>query len=456
MKTDNRPFQKLAHDFGGKKILIMGLGLLGQGVDNARFFYMLGAKVRVTDLKTADQLKTSLESLKNIPIDYVLGQHRYSDFDWADIIIKNPGVWPSSEFLVYAQKKGKPIFMDTSLFCQYSKLKTIAITGTRGKSTTTMLIYQLLKKAGLKPLLGGNLPGKATLPLLEQANKYKTAVLELSSWQLRGFQKIKYGPDIAILTNVYPDHLNYYSNINDYIMDKRLIFQYQDLHDIFITNKNNAICRELAKTCPSKVCFFSSSQITTDFPNLPGDHNRENITAVYALADAMNIKADLVEKTVREYQGLPFRLQTVATVNQVVYINDSCSTTPIATQVALKAISAPIILIIGGNSKNLPDEQMLELAGQKSKAIAIIDGGYSQQMRTKLIDKGYGQKIMGYYTNLADLLKAVSQYAKSGDTVLFSPGYTSFGMFSNEFDRGEQFNQTLKKLINHEKQPTDR
>ncbi len=346
--------------YQGKKVLVVGLGLQGGGVGIAKFFAELGAKVTVTDKKNETQLADSIEKLKKYSINYSLGGHRIEDFLNSDIIFKGPGVSWSLKEIVEAEKKGIPIEMEMAFVARYFPGKIIGITGTRGKSTTTNLIYKLLKDNGFETLLGGGLPGISNLEYLKKANNNTWLVAELSSWALSGFHKKKISPHIAVFTNFYPDHLNYYQNMDDYLFDKKAIFMYQKASDYLVINKKllNLLDKSSIK---SKVLTFSSNDVYENFENLTGDHNKENIAAVLKVSEILNIEKIKAINTIGNFQSLPFRQQIIAKKQNVIFVNDTTSTTPTATIYAIKRFSdKPIILILGGNSKNLPFEKLIE------------------------------------------------------------------------------------------------
>src|SRR3989344_5839604 len=218
--------------FKGKKITLMGLGLLGRGVGDAEFLARYGAQLTVTDLKTAEELKPSLERLKVFPnITYHLGGHRLEDFRGKDFILKAAGVPLDSLYIAEARKTGVSIEMDASLFAKLAPAgaTVIGVTGTRGKSTTAAIIYEILKTAGKRVFLGGNIKDMATLPLLEKVREGDFVVLELDSWQLQGFEDAQISPHIAVFTTFFDDHLNYYKgNQRRYLADKAQLFLHQN------------------------------------------------------------------------------------------------------------------------------------------------------------------------------------------------------------------------------------
>lgn len=436
--------------YQGKKVLVVGLGLQGGGVGVAKFFAELGAKVTVTDKKNETQLADSIEKLKKYSINYSLGGHRTKDFLNSDIIFKGPGVPWSLKEIVEAEKKGIPIEMEMAFVARYFPGKIIGITGTRGKSTTTNLIYKLLKDNGFETLLGGGLPGISNLEYLKKANNNTWLVAELSSWALSGFHKKKISPHIAVFTNFYPDHLNYYQNMDDYLFDKKAIFMYQKANDYLVINKKllNLLDKSSIK---SKVLTFSINDVHENFENLTGDHNKENIAAVLKVAEILNIEKRKAINTIANFQSLPFRQQIIAKKQNVIFVNDTTSTTPTATIYAIKRFSdKPMILILGGNSKNLPFEKLIEeLNNPQIKKIFLLAGSFTDEILPFLEEK-YQEKISKkIYDNLQLAIKEAFLEAKkiNNDVYLvFSPGATSFAMFNNEFHRGEEFNKIVYSL----------
>ncbi len=234
-------------DLQGKRVLVMGLGLQGSGMAAARYAAQQGAIVRVTDMKSPEVLAPSVQALAGLPIEFVLGTHRDEDFLWAEIVIRNPGVPLSSPYLQLARKHGASIEMEIGLFFLACPGRIIGITGTRGKTTTTTLIYNILRDSGVHTVLGGNVAGVETLSLLPQITPETVVVLELSSWQLEGLAPHSISPAVAGMTNVYPDHLNTYDSMEDYAAAKANIFRYQHAGDIAVFNYDNPWTRRFGE-----------------------------------------------------------------------------------------------------------------------------------------------------------------------------------------------------------------
>ncbi|HUV46761.1 MAG TPA: UDP-N-acetylmuramoyl-L-alanine--D-glutamate ligase [Candidatus Bathyarchaeia archaeon] len=445
--TTKKPWlEKFIKDFRDKKVLILGLGVLGRGVADAKFFAQIGAKVTITDLQSEKELAPSLKILKNLPIKLVLGRHLKKDILDSDLILRNAAVPVNSPFLKLARLNKIPIFMDEALFAKYAPVKIIGITGTRGKSTTTALIFEILKEAKFSVWQGGNIKGKATLPLLERVNKDDWVVMELSSWQLQGFKKEKISPFISIITNIYEDHLNYYKNISDYIEDKKIIFKYQTKKDFLVLNKESSILRSFAKEAKSEIVWFSKKSCYSKWRlKILGEHNRLNAGAAYKVGEILGIDKKIIKKAFENFCTLPHRLELVAEIASVQYINDSTSTTPAAGIAALDTFQKPIILICGGSSKKLNMSAFAEKISRKVKKVLFLKGPETRNL-ANLVKKFNGcKKIAGYFNDLKVALAKAKSISESGDLVLLSPGCTSFGMFKNEFDRGEQFKKLVRK-----------
>lgn len=433
-------------DFKGKRVIVMGLGLQGQGLWAAKLASQQGAKVTVTDLKSAKELASTLKKLKGLPIKYVLGKHREEDFAQADLIIRNPAVPTDSKYLQIAQANQVPIEMEISLFFLLSPARReniIGVTGTRGKTTTTILIGKILSQAGFDTAVGGNIPEKPALSLLGRIKPETKVVLELSSWQLEGLSSHKISPHIAVITNIYPDHMNRYQSMTDYITAKKLIFDFQNSGDYLVLNKDNSQTRRLGKTAKSKVVYFSSSELPGSIASsikLKGKHNLENLAAAVAVGRIMKIGSKTIQAAVKDFKGVPHRLEFVRKVDGVSFYNDTCATIPEATMAALSIFNQPVILIAGGADKNLDFSQLAQkIKDSTVKSVILLEGTAIAKLK-KVIE---GKLIGGCFNDFKKAILAAKKAAKPGDVVLLSPACASFGMFRNEFDRGEQFRRVV-------------
>jgi len=433
-------------DFKDKKILIMGLGIIGKGLKDALFFYNKGARVTVTDLKKESGLENSVNELKKYPdIKLHLGKHLESDFKENDIIVRNPAIPLNSPFLEIARRNNKRIIMEDSLFTSLTKAKVIGITGTRGKTTTSTLLYEILKYAGLDVYLSGNIRGTASLPLLDKAKEDTYVILELGSWQLQGFKDEKISPHYGLITNIYEDHLNRYAGMDNYVGDKKNIYKFQQKDDFLFLNKDTDIryLEQFQKESLASQIYFSKNDVKNYQTNLKGEHNLENIAAARAIALKIGISEESIRKVIKNFRPIEFRLEKIREINNISFINDSASTAPIATIKALESFNQKVFLIAGGASKDLDLKNFSLKIEEKCQKVALLDGEDTQKLK-KLLDPDL---IAGVFKDLESAVTILYQQARAGDIILLSPGSASFGMFQNEFDRGEQFNKIVSKLV---------
>ncbi len=430
--------------FRGKRVTVMGLGLLGRGVGDAVFLAKLGCKLTVTDLKGRKELAPSLRPLKKYKgVKFVLGGHKKEDFRNADFILKAAGVPLDSPYIKEAQTRKIPVYMSTALFAKFAKEKgatIIGVTGTRGKSTVAHLLFHILKVAKRRVHLGGNIRGLSTLAMLPKIRKEEVVILELDSWQLQGFKELRISPAISIFTNFMEDHLNYYPSMKRYFEDKAAIFAHQNKSDALIAGPS------VAKWLP-KVSSRLEKAKAQDVPkvwrrNLPGIHNDENVACAMAAAGALGVPLPLVRKGAETFKGVEGRLDFVREVRGISIWNDNNATTPTATVAALRSLRGKgrIVLIMGGHDKKLSLHSFAREVEKRAAHIILLPG-----TGTNLFKKKY----KGEYTEVYSLKDAVSQamrVAESGDQVLFSPAFASFGLFKNEYERNDLFLKMVRSL----------
>lgn len=435
--------------FKDKKITIMGLGLLGRGVGDAVFLAECGARLTITDLKSEKELKSSLQKLKKFKdIKYTLGEHDFRDFNNKDMILKAAGVPIDSMYIKEAEKNGIPIEMDVSLFVKLAPGVILAgVTGTRGKSMTTALIYEILSKniKDRKVYIGGNVRGVATLPLLNKIKDGDILVCELDSWQLQGFGDGKISPNISVFTSFMPDHMNYYKgSMKDYFADKANIFKYQKIGDILIVRPD--MKKLIPKSIKSKLIVVNAKDADKYTSFLPGKFQKENLACAVAVAKQFKVSDAGIKKAIKNFKGLEGRLQYIKTVKGVKIYNDNNATTPEATMVGIEALSLKlkekkIILICGGNDKGLDLKAFIKVVDKYCKLVVTIPGTGTD----RLFDTKFKSHIMGA-KNLKEAIKVATGEAKSGDILLFSPSFSSFGQYNNEYERGDEFIKIIKFL----------
>ncbi len=460
----------------GKKITVMGLGLLGGGVGNIRFLHAAGAKILVTDLKSREELSESLKALKDLKgIEYVLGQHRVEDFGKADLILKTPfAQWEENKYVKIALDKKIPVEMDSSLFFKLCKNKIIGVTGTKGKTTTASLIFEILKKAGKKPVPVG-VGQVSVLDKLGKLEKESWVVFELSSWRLSGLRRNQLSPQIAVLTNLYPDHLNYYKKMEDYILDKKGIFACQKPGDFCIINWDDETLKQWEAEINSQIIKISQQKIERgkavciedgiillkdgiderkileiEKIKLKGRHNLSNILAAIGASFAAGVSLEKIREAVLELRTLPaHRLELVRELNGVKYYNDTASTTPESTVSGINSFEEPIILICGGADKNLDMSLLTETICRQVKGAVFLEGKATEKILSfmgKFFGQGVDEKKFPVVGSVEKALELACGSAEKGDVVLFSPGAASFGLFANEFERGNKFKEAVMKL----------
>jgi UDP-N-acetylmuramoylalanine--D-glutamate ligase len=435
--------------FEGKKITLMGLGLLGRGVGDARFLASLGAVLTVTDLKSETELAVSLAELKQFPnIIYHLGGHMLEDFKQCNMVIKAAGVPQDSPFIAEAKKHGIPVRMSADLFVELSDVMTVGVTGTRGKSTITYMIEQVIKSIGKNILLGGNVRGVSTLALLLQATSDTIAVLELDSWQLQGFGEARISPHVAVFSTFMLDHMNYYKDsMEKYFDDKANIFLHQKFGDMLVVSeqvdeyiKNFGYANKVA----GKMIVVNANVLPDEVElKVLGEHNRLNAALAAAACRAFGIADEKIFAALSTFEGVPGRLQLIREINGTKIYNDNNATTLYATIAAIRSVAQPMVLIVGGANK-LKGFDLSPLAQEintKVSRVILLDGENTTG------SDALEPLLKVDYVKVGNLKRAVAEaFSTSPATVLFSPAFASFGMFKNEYDRGDQFVKAVAQL----------
>ncbi|MDO8604255.1 MAG: UDP-N-acetylmuramoyl-L-alanine--D-glutamate ligase [bacterium] len=452
--------------FRGKCITMLGLGLLGRGVNVAKFLAELGAELTITDLKSKEALEPSLKQLKKFKnIKYVLGKHKLADFKSCDMVIKSAGVPLDSPYIAEARKNKISVEMDASLFAKFTPATIVGITGTRGKSTVTHLLEHILTRAYPKHVfVGGNVRGMATLPLLKKTKIGDMVILELDSWQLQGFGDTKISPHVSVFTNFLNDHLNYYKgDMQKYFDDKANIFKYQKEDEVLVLGEQivKEIKTRFKLNIKSEVLVAKKSIVPKTWKvKIPGEHNRANIACAILVCQELDVSTKIIKEGVETFLGVPGRLELVRTIGGVKYYNDTTATTPDGNRAAIEALGAKtrqnfsaknlngrgknIVLIAGGADKNLDYAGMAKLVHKTVKALVLIEGAATEKLLS-LIPKKTSYPVY-IVDSMKDAVEAAREHARRGDIVLLSPGAASFGVFKNEFDRGDQFVKLVGKL----------
>ena len=488
--------------FKGKKVTCMGLGLLGGMLNDAKFLLECGAELTITDLKSEKELASSIKKLSKFNstshklrgtgnIKYVLGRHDLADFKIADFILQPGNVPMDSPYLLEAKKNNIPVYVSESLFMEYADgVITVGVTGTRGKTTTTCLIYEILKsKFGRKVhldlnsskgtvgrktfvpkvFLGGNIKGTSTLALLKTVKPEDVVVMELDSWCLHGLGDIRKSPNVAVFTNLLPDHLNFYLKgsrdeaeaMQKYFMDKAQIFVNQKAEDYLILDKEikKIIDERYKGEIKSRIVLIKPSTSYVDGLRnwklkVKGEHNLQHIRRAVEVGKIFGLDMKSIKTVVENFRGVEGRQEFLREYKGIKIYNDTTATTPDATIAALKALGdnptslgasrgKKLVLISGGADKGLDMSGLMKEIPKYCKSAVLLSGSGTEKLK-----KNFGKQTekMPVFDNLKSAVKQALALCKRGDTLILSPGFASFGMFKNEYDRGEQFNKIIKSL----------
>ncbi|MBP9836964.1 MAG: UDP-N-acetylmuramoyl-L-alanine--D-glutamate ligase [Candidatus Pacebacteria bacterium] len=450
--------------FKNKRVTVMGLGLLGRGIGDARYIAEAGAKeVVVTDLKTETELASSIEMLRDLPnIRFVLDGHKLADFENVDMVLVSAGVPMDSEYLRHARKAGVPLMQSAALFAKLANIPIIGITGTRGKSTVTHMIHHVLTEVtGEKVLLGGNVRGVSNLQLLNEVKEDSLAVMELDSWQLQGFGWASISPQIAVFTNFMEDHLNYYTRggktkeeaMDLYFEDKAQIFLHQEESGVFITTPEVFTrAQKLNGTLGQEVVLADLSILPEDMLlAMPGEHNRLNASLAYLALKATGLEDEEIFDALSTFRGVEGRLEYIGVTDEGVGIyNDNNATTPQATTMGLKAVGDTnkknVILIAGGADKNIDISSLVEAITLYCKEAILIPGNGTDKLVTALADKNIVPVLAA---NLKEAVEKSLSLAEAGNIILFSPAFASFAQYKNEYERNDEFLGLVKQYVDN-------
>lgn len=429
-------------EFKDKKIAVIGEGV--EGKSSADYLEKHGAIVEIRDQKQGE--------------DYL------KDLDKFDLVIRSPGVKIEDLERFVPREK---ITSQTKLFLDLYIGTTIGVTGTKGKGTTSSLIYEMLKADGRDVYLGGNI-GVPPFEFIEKLTPESWVVLEMSSFQL---QDMTLSPHIAVLLMITSEHLDYHKDVNEYVEAKRNILKHQTEADFAIINRDYPASNESDISGAGKVyfisrereveegCFALGNQIIlrvkgNDLPIidtrellLRGDHNHENVCAATLAAYLAGVRINAIAQVLKTFKGLEHRLELVDKINDVEYYNDSFSTTPETAIAAIESFKNPEILILGGSSKSSDFTQLGEIIGKRENIKAILGVGEEWlQIKSKIKNQKSNLMIIEGADSMEKIVLAASKIAQPGDVVLLSPACASFDMFKNYKDRGQQFKNEVLKL----------
>ncbi len=459
-------------DWKKKRVTVMGLGGFGGGVGVTRWLAAAGAKVVVTDKAPAEKLRASLDQIADLDVTLHLGAHDPRDFRDTDVVVVNPAVPETSEFLDLARAAGVPITTEINLFVERCPARCVGVTGSVGKSTVTAMIGQVLSKGfeGLRDQgiegrvwVGGNI-GKSLLEGSGQITAADLVVLELSSFQLQRTPLVRWSPHVAVITNITPNHLDWHGTFAAYAAAKLNLVRFQQrVRDMTVIQDTPELRRTFEQLrgdvsgiwrygLDGAVPAAAMQASVTPSPDdrrcqwdglrlpVPGRHNRENAAAALTVAHALGVPDDVAVAALATFEALPHRLQKVAERDGVTYYNDSKSTTPEAAVTALRAIEAPLLVILGGYDKGSDLRPVAEEAARRTRFAACIGK----------TGPGLAQAIQGIggeanvFPDLRAAVAACRQRARSGDVVLLSPACASWDQFIDYRARGELFSRLAR------------
>lgn len=449
----------------GRKVAV--LGFARQGTALARWLPKLGARVIVSDKSRAEKL--ALNPADYPDVEFVLGEHPDSLLDGVDMLCISGGVPLDLPIVQTALARGIPLTNDAQLFLERCPCPVIGITGSAGKTTTTTLTGEIMKRAGFTTWVGGNI-GDVLLDVLDRIQRSHCVVMELSSFQL---EIMTTSPHIAAVLNVTPNHLDRHGTIENYLRAKAQIVLHQDERDIAVLGYDDAGSRSLEEIVEAELIWFSLRDMMAngaflagqrlvvtglsspdglphvicsrdDIP-LRGDHNVQNVLAACAITGANHVPPEVMLDTIRDFKPVPHRLEVVRTVNGVTYVNDSIATAPERVVAALHSYTEPLILLAGGKDKKLPWEDMIRLALHKTRH--IIAFGDAGDLVVEMVKRVTGDvNTITRVNTLDEAVAKAAALAQPGDVVLLSPGGTSYDAYTDFAERGEHFRQLVMKL----------
>jgi UDP-N-acetylmuramoylalanine--D-glutamate ligase len=448
----------------------MGLGTREGGVGVARYLAEQGALVTVTDLKSETELADPLRRLAGLPIRYVLGRHEERDFtpEGADLIVRNPTVRRSSKFLQLARATGVPIEMEMSLFLRACPAPVIGVTGTKGKTTTATLCAAMLRAWDERTVLAGNM-GISAVGQLDRISPDTPVVLEISSWQLEALDEHGLSPHIAVLTNISEDHLDTYASFAEYADTKRSIARHQTPGDALVVNADDAEAWQAAALTRGRVvpfgacdrggdgCWITNEGVRARFGEMDavipmpagwGEHRVANAAAAIAAAILRGASVEAVVAGLAAFPGVKDREEVVAEIDGVLFINDTAATAPAATVAALRSHAGRRIHLIAGGADKRLDLWPLARAAQEAGAVVYLLAGSATPRLGEML-AAVQAPVYGPFDSMTAAVEAAAAAARPGEVVLLSPGCASFGLFRDEFERGERFRQAVRSLLAH-------
>ena len=458
MKRDFKEFKEFIK---GKKVAVVGIGVSNRPL--IYFLVKLGAKVSAFDKKNEELLGDIATDFRQLGVELVLGEGYLEKLTGFEVVFKTPSMRIDSEALVKVKNEGAYITSEMEEFVRYCPAKVFAVTGSDGKTTTTSLIYNILKEEGYKTWVGGNI-GNPLFTEIENMSADHKVVLELSSFQLMTMDS---AVEVAVVTNLSPNHLDMHKGMEEYVESKKNIFKYQEKDGILVLNKDNEITKVMKAEAKGRVLEFSTKENIVDGAHfeegtlfikkeavcrkdemvLKGMHNVENLLAAFcAVSEEVSIES--MRKIATTFKGVEHRCEFVREVEGVKYYNDSIGSSPTRTIATISVFEKPVILIAGGYDKNIPFEPLAE-KGYKDVKDLILLGATKDKIR-EVFEKVISENNVDINIYTVDSLEAAvdkaKEISKGGDNVVLSPACASFDMFENFEVRGNAFKNIVNNL----------
>ncbi|HAE85783.1 MAG TPA: UDP-N-acetylmuramoyl-L-alanine--D-glutamate ligase [Anaerolineaceae bacterium] len=458
-------------NWSGKKVIVIGAAR--QGTALSRYLVGKGAQVILSDMRPSSELPANLPDLEKLGIQLRLGGHPLELLEGADYVCVSGGVPLTIPFIQAALQQGIPLSNDSQIFLEACPAQVIGITGSSGKTTTTALVglmaekYIEMKQNGHRAWIGGNI-GNPLIEQVDQIDEDDLVVLELSSFQLELMTR---SPQIGAILNITPNHLDRHGSMQAYIAAKSRILRFQHPGDVAILNRDDPGSWSLADNLKSDLISFGFQKpeskqngtyvyreaiwlqlsrqnikmLPLEWIRLPGRHNIANVLAACAIATAASLALPAIQTAVEEFTGIPHRLEFIRNINGADWYNDSIATAPERTIAAIEAFEGPLVLLLGGRDKDLPWDELARLVHQRVRAVVLF-GEAADLIEKALgsVKKGETLQVISRCNSLEEAVQEAAKLTRPGDTVLLSPGCTSFDAFKDFEERGEHF----RKLVN--------
>ena len=455
-------------NWNGKRVLI--LGAARQGLALARWLSVHGAHVTLSDMRSADELRLVRESLAEVQIDWALGGHPLELLDSTDVLCLSGGIPLTLPIVAAAVARGIPLSNDSQIFMEVVPCKTIGITGSAGKTTTTTLVGRMAKNAyGDRAFIGGNI-GDPLLNYVDEMKPADIAILELSSFQL---EQMTISPNVAAILNITPNHLDRHGTMEAYTAAKARILAFQSKADTAILGRDDHGAWNLRDKVQGKLLTFSMHDLDEGMNGtylhegllnlrdgnaylplmlrekilLRGEHNVANVLAAFAIGHAAGFPLDAMLEAIEDFHGVAHRLEFVRELHGARWYNDSMASAPERTLAAIRAFDEPIVLMLGGRDKDLPWEELMQLVSERVDHVVLF-GEAAEKIQKTVDSLGLGQMrcTLSRVNGLHEAVIKAAEVAEAGDVVLLSPGGTSFDEFKDFADRGERFRTWVQEL----------